>query len=141
MTHPENDEPLPPLDPSETVTIEMPDLCERHEHNFKRHFLSLDCECPQHVELRRRVSLMLKALLVSEVRVTPMVMRRAERDPRNLSLILEELGCLACHAPATYWRAIAILEHGLDAAIRVLVAADENAEGWQLPDLGPRPHA
>jgi hypothetical protein len=93
-------------------------LCRRHEHELIVH----DLEIPESGPWKPAM-LYAQMLLFSKVAGDPRVVARIDGDDHNLSLVLAEIGCMACFAPDVYERAVRVLRKGLSHAARVVVGS------------------
>jgi hypothetical protein len=85
--------------------VRMPDLCYRHQYDLVRRRLHLEETDPWRAAIIEAQMLLLQAALVH-----PSVQARSEGNPLNLSIVLAEIGCLACFLPQDYRTAVVLIK-------------------------------
>jgi hypothetical protein len=113
------------------IHVAAPEMCYRHFRNLVGHlWLGREVE-----EVQQVTHAMANALMVAQLARTEAIVKRAESDPANLSLVFGELGCLACYSLVDYWKVLKILEQGPEFAANVIHVADFGDPAWELPDV------
>ena len=98
----------------EQPTIVVPSLCNDHRHKMLVHDLQIPPTGPWQVAELTATILLFQAAAQDE-----RISRRAENEASNLSLILAEVGCLACFEPKWYDLMVALLKKGVSRAAKV----------------------
>lgn len=106
MTH----APIPPDD-----AVMIPDLCERHLSDLVRRRLRMHDHEPW-----RAAVVVAQLLLFTWTTGDRRFLARTEERTENFSLVLAEIGCLACFDRAAYGRVCRLMRKlGVDGAARV----------------------
>lgn len=112
---------------SEQPQVVIPQMCERHRYDFLARRMKLGPD-----DLRLAIEVTVQLLLFRIVAADSRILARSEGDANNLSLVLGELGCMACFDPKAYRLAYRCCQKGLEHA--ALVANGKIAdEGFPLP--------
>ena len=94
--------------------VHIQNLCPRHRHDLIVRRLRIKPNEPWLV-----VEVTAQILLFQRAAASPKIHARTEGDAENLSLVLAELGCLACWDRDGYNRAVLLLRKGVDHAAAV----------------------
>lgn len=94
--------------------VMLPPICDRHDHDLIVRQLKLRPSDPWRV-----YHVVAQLLLFNRVVAEDGIAKRAEGDASNLTLVLAELGCLACARPALYRRVVLVCRKGLEHAAAV----------------------
>jgi hypothetical protein len=109
-------------------TVVVPVTCERHRYDFLVRRMHIGPEDP-----RLAAEVTLQLLLFRLTVADPRIVARAGGDSYNLSLVLAELGCMACWSQAYYRLAYRCCQKGIEHA--AAVARGEVAErGFPPPN-------
>jgi hypothetical protein len=107
--------------------VVVPVTCERHRYDFLARRMKIGTDQP-----RLAIEVTLQLLLFRIVVADPRVTGRTEGKADNLSLVLGEIGCMACFDRQAYRLAYRCCQKGLEHA--ALVANGKLAdEGFPLP--------
>jgi hypothetical protein len=115
-------------------TVVVPITCERHRYDFLVRRMHIGPNDPR-IAAEVTLSLLLFRLTVSD----PRIVARADGDSYNLSLVLAELGCMACWSQEYYRRAYRCCQKGIEHA--AAVARGDKAEQGFPPPNAPEPDA
>jgi predicted TIM-barrel fold metal-dependent hydrolase len=112
---------------SEKPQVVIPQMCERHRYDFLARRMKIGPDDP-----RLAIEVTVQLLLFRIVAADPRIVARAAGEADNLSLVLGELGCMACWDQKAYRLAYRCCQKGLEHA--ALVANGKLAdEGFPLP--------
>jgi hypothetical protein len=101
-------------EPSDQPQIVVPQFCRFHQHELIVRELRIPESGPWMSSTVIAQILMFQAAAASE-----RVAKRTENDANALSLVLNELGCLACAFPRAWRRAIRVMLKGFHHAAQV----------------------
>lgn len=117
----------------EQVRVEAPVTCERHRYDFLVTRLHLGPDDPRLVQ-EVTLQILLFRQLAGDPRTTARCTQTAGKaESKDLSLVLAELGCMACYEPRYYRRACAVIQKGFPHAS--LVARGLAADLAHFPQL------
>jgi hypothetical protein len=117
----------------EQPQIAVPVTCEKHRYDFLVTRLHLGPDDPRLVQ-----EVTLQILLFRQLAADPRIAARCTQtagkaEAKDLSLVLAELGCMACYEPRYYRRACAVIQKGFPHAS--LVARGLAADLPHFPQL------
>lgn len=96
------------------VEVEVPVMCERHRYDLLVDRLKIPPHGPWMV-----AEVTMQIMLFQAATADERIQARTGGDPHSLSLVLNELGCLACWERKWYKRALLIIEKGVSYAAKV----------------------
>lgn len=115
-------------------TIHIQRLCARHEHELVVHRLQIPEDGPWLVAV-----VTAQILLFQWASADDAIWKRAERDAANLTLVLAEIGCLACRYVPGFDAAVRVLQKGIDHAAMVAQGKASDPEWTVLTTAAPAP--
>lgn len=108
------EQPMPPAVRRETPVIQIPALCANHQHELVVHRLQIPESGPWVLAM-----IIMDVLLFQWATKDPGIWKRADGEVADLTLVLAEIGCLACRYPDGFGAAVRVLQKGIDHAAAV----------------------